>query len=273
MMEIRAKARRLKQRHDLKMVVVDYMQLMTSGKKVESRQQEVSEFSRSLKLWAKELEVPVIAISQPTVARNSAPTNARRSRTCASRLPPGVDAHPPCRYRRTSDTGRADGIGRATAGGRSMSACGWWHARQKVFQRAQGSVPPTLGIRPHCGGNGQTTRWATVDGWIALRILKVGDRVAAPRSVPEPAETKEMANDDELVMLRMIGDGSCVKRQPLRYASVDEANLSAVTIAAKAWGSRGCPRRLRSNTGDDTPATGAVPPHTRQAEPYRQVAR
>ncbi|WP_018178867.1 replicative DNA helicase [Jongsikchunia kroppenstedtii] len=64
MMEIRAKARRMKQRHDLKMVVVDYMQLMTSGKKVESRQQEVSEFSRSLKLLAKELEVPVIAISQ-----------------------------------------------------------------------------------------------------------------------------------------------------------------------------------------------------------------
>ncbi|WP_425394036.1 replicative DNA helicase [Actinokineospora inagensis] len=64
MMEIRAKARRLKQRHDLKLVVVDYMQLMTSGKRVESRQQEVSEFSRQLKLLAKEIEVPVIAISQ-----------------------------------------------------------------------------------------------------------------------------------------------------------------------------------------------------------------
>ncbi|MET9199526.1 replicative DNA helicase [Gordonia sp. NPDC003585] len=64
MMEIRAKARRLKQRNDLKLVAVDYMQLMTSGKKVESRQQEVSEFSRQLKLLAKELEVPVVAISQ-----------------------------------------------------------------------------------------------------------------------------------------------------------------------------------------------------------------
>ncbi len=64
MMEIRAKARRLKQRNDLKLIVVDYMQLMTSGKRVESRQQEVSEFSRQLKLLAKELEVPVVAISQ-----------------------------------------------------------------------------------------------------------------------------------------------------------------------------------------------------------------
>jgi replicative DNA helicase len=64
MMEIRAKARRLKQKSDLRLVVVDYLQLMSSGKKVESRQLEVSEFSRQLKLLAKELEVPVIAISQ-----------------------------------------------------------------------------------------------------------------------------------------------------------------------------------------------------------------
>jgi replicative DNA helicase len=64
MMEIRAKARRLKQRHGLELVVIDYMQLMTSGKRVESRQQEVSEFSRSMKLLAKELEVPVVALSQ-----------------------------------------------------------------------------------------------------------------------------------------------------------------------------------------------------------------
>ncbi|GIG20667.1 hypothetical protein Cch01nite_13910 [Cellulomonas chitinilytica] len=64
LMEIRAKCRRLKQKHDLKLVVIDYLQLMTSGKRVESRQQEVSEFSRALKLLAKELEVPVIAISQ-----------------------------------------------------------------------------------------------------------------------------------------------------------------------------------------------------------------
>ena len=64
LMEIRAKCRRLKQRHDLRLVIVDYLQLMTSGKKVESRQVEVSEFSRNLKLLAKELEVPVVAVAQ-----------------------------------------------------------------------------------------------------------------------------------------------------------------------------------------------------------------
>jgi replicative DNA helicase len=64
MMEIRAKCRRLKQRHDLRLVIVDYLQLMSSPKRVENRQQEVSELSRSLKLLAKELNVPVIALSQ-----------------------------------------------------------------------------------------------------------------------------------------------------------------------------------------------------------------
>jgi replicative DNA helicase len=64
MMEIRSKCRRLKQRNDLKLVVVDYLQLMSSPKRVENRQQEVSELSRSLKLLAKELQVPVVALAQ-----------------------------------------------------------------------------------------------------------------------------------------------------------------------------------------------------------------
>jgi replicative DNA helicase len=64
MMEVRAKARRLKQRHNLQLIVLDYLQLMSSAKRVESRQQEVAELSRGLKLLAKELQVPVIAVSQ-----------------------------------------------------------------------------------------------------------------------------------------------------------------------------------------------------------------
>lgn len=64
MMEIRSKARKLKQQHDIQLIVVDYLQLMSSGRRTESRQQEVSEFSRNMKLLAKELDVPLIAISQ-----------------------------------------------------------------------------------------------------------------------------------------------------------------------------------------------------------------
>jgi replicative DNA helicase len=65
MMEIRSKARRLKSRHpNLGLIVVDYLQLMTSGSSAENRVQEVSQISRSLKVLARDLEVPIIAISQ-----------------------------------------------------------------------------------------------------------------------------------------------------------------------------------------------------------------
>jgi len=64
LMEIRAKCRRLKQKHGLGLVVIDYLQLMQSPRRTESRQQEVAEISRGLKMLAKELDVPVMALSQ-----------------------------------------------------------------------------------------------------------------------------------------------------------------------------------------------------------------
>jgi replicative DNA helicase len=64
-MEIRAKARKLKQRHGIKLVVIDYVQLLRhGGRQAENRQQEVTEISRNIKLMAKELGVPVIALCQ-----------------------------------------------------------------------------------------------------------------------------------------------------------------------------------------------------------------
>jgi replicative DNA helicase len=65
MMEIRSKARRLKSRHpDLGLLIVDYLQLMSSAGSAENRVQEVSQISRSLKILARDLEVPIIALSQ-----------------------------------------------------------------------------------------------------------------------------------------------------------------------------------------------------------------
>jgi replicative DNA helicase len=65
MMEIRSKARRLKAKHpDLGLIIVDYLQLMTSGTSAENRVQEVSQISRSLKVLARDLDVPIVALSQ-----------------------------------------------------------------------------------------------------------------------------------------------------------------------------------------------------------------
>jgi replicative DNA helicase len=63
-LEIRAKARRLKMKHDISLIVIDYLQLMQGAKSSENRQQEISEISRSLKALAREIRVPVIAVSQ-----------------------------------------------------------------------------------------------------------------------------------------------------------------------------------------------------------------
>jgi replicative DNA helicase len=63
-LEIKAKARRLKAQHNLGLVIIDYLQLISSSGRIENRQQEISEISRSLKGLARELNVPVIAVSQ-----------------------------------------------------------------------------------------------------------------------------------------------------------------------------------------------------------------
>ncbi|MFT4088602.1 MAG: replicative DNA helicase [Gordonia sp. (in: high G+C Gram-positive bacteria)] len=234
MMEIRAKARRLKQKHDLKLVVIDYMQLMTSGKKVESRQQEVSEFSRSIKLLAKELEVPVVAISQ----LNRGPEQRTDKRPQVSDLRESGCLPASARILR-ADNGAEVTFGELMASGEQPLV---WSLdeRMRMVARPMVKVFPSghkevFRLRMASGRVVEATGnhpLLTVDGWIALEELAVGDRVAAPRSVPEPVQTVEMSEHEIVMLAHMIGDGSCVKRQPIRYASVDEANLAAVGAAA-----------------------------------------
>lgn len=64
MVDIAAKARLAKARYGIEMIVIDYLQLLTSGRKAESRQQEVSDFSRQIKLLAKNLDIPIVALAQ-----------------------------------------------------------------------------------------------------------------------------------------------------------------------------------------------------------------
>ena len=70
-LEIRSKARRMKAEHGIQMIVIDYLQLMSGRDRAESRQQEISEISRSLKGLARELNVPVVALSQLSRAPES----------------------------------------------------------------------------------------------------------------------------------------------------------------------------------------------------------
>ena len=75
-----------------------------------------------------------------------------------------------------------------------------------------------------------------IDGWKPVAELCAGSRIAVVRRLFEPAQPKRMDDSEVIMLAHMIGDGSCVKRQPVRYASIDEANLVAVTVAAAHFG-------------------------------------
>ncbi|WP_310777721.1 replicative DNA helicase [Mycobacterium sp. Z3061] len=240
MMEIRAKARRLRQKANLKLVVVDYLQLMTSGKKVESRQIEVSEFSRHLKLLAKELEVPVVAISQ----LNRGPEQRTDKKPMLSDLRESGCLTAATRILR-ADTGAEVTFGELMRTGERPLV---WSLdeRLRMVARPMTNVFPSghkevFRLRLASGREIEATGnhpFMKLEGWTPLEQLEIGDRIAAPRRVPEPVDTQRMDDCEVMLLAHMIGDGSCVKRQPIRYASIDEANLAAVTVSAAYFGVR-----------------------------------
>ena len=239
MMEIRAKARRLKQRNDLKLVVIDYLQLMTSGKRVESRQQEVSEFSRALKLLAKELEVPVIAMSQ----LNRGSEQRQDKKPMLSDLRESGCLTADTRILR-ADTGAEMTMGELFESGAKDVPVWSLDDNLRYVQRHLTHVFPTgrKQVFQLTTASGKTIRatanhpFLTYDGFRPLDELVPGDRIGVPRHVPAP-DRMTVWDDAKVIMLgHLIGDGSFVKRQPLRYASIDEANLRAVTTAALHFG-------------------------------------
>jgi replicative DNA helicase len=238
MMEIRAKCRRLKQRHDLRLVIVDYMQLMSSAKRVENRQQEVSEFSRSMKLLAKELDVPVVAISQ----LNRGPEQRQDKKPLLSDLRESgcmtedsvllrADTGAPISFRQLLDGGHRDVLVWSLDDQRRLVA-------SPITNVFSSGVKPVYRLRLASGREVTATgnhKFLTFEGWRRLDSLPAGWRIAIPRRVPEPLGAGLGWSNERIGLLaHLLGDGCVLRKQPVHYTSDDEANLTFVEAAAAA---------------------------------------
>jgi replicative DNA helicase len=238
MMEIRAKCRRLKQRHDLRFVIVDYLQLMSSPRRPENRQQEVSELSRSLKLLAKELEVPVLALSQ----LNRGPEQRTDKKPLLSDL-----RESGCL---TDDTTLVRADTGAPVSFAELMRYGWdgvlvWSVDEQhrlvpapvtnVFASGTKDVYRlrlASGREVKASGN---HRFLTLAGWMPLKDLAIGSRIGIPRRNPEPVAVGLGWSEHRLGLLaHLIGDGCVLRSQPVHYTSNDEKNLAFVEAAAAA---------------------------------------
>lgn len=228
LVELRARARRLQQDQGLDLLLIDYLQLMSAaGSKAENRQQEISEISRSLKALARELKVPIVALSQ-------------LSRSVESRN----DKHPMLSDLRECLTGDslvalasgelrpiADLVGETPD---VITLRGWRVDTARAARVWKVGERPVFRLTTRTGRTIRATAnhpFRQVNGWTPLADLKPGDRIAIPRKYAS-APGIDWEPERFLLLGHLIGDGSYIPRQPLRYISQSEENLRAVTDAA-----------------------------------------
>jgi len=239
-MEIRAKARRLKSRvGDLGLVVVDYLQLMSGRSSAENRQVEVSEISRGLKILARELECPVIALSQ--LSRALEMRADKRPMLADLRESGCLTAS--ARVLR-ADTGAEVTMGELlTSGERDIPV--WSLDRDLKMVRSTMThvfatgVKPVFELRLASGRRVEASAnhpFLTVDGWNLLDELAIGSRIAVPRVVPEPDQPGWWPDEEIVLLAHLLGGGCGVERHSVHYTSTDPENLDAVEKASVVFG-------------------------------------
>jgi replicative DNA helicase len=232
--ELRARSRRIKREHGLDLVVVDYLQLMTVPGTKENRATEISEISRGLKALAKELHCPVIALSQ----LNRGVEQRENKKPVMSDLRECV----------AGDTlvcltdGRRVPI--ESLVGQQPEVWALDDEQKPVAARAEIVWPtglkPVFDLKLASGRSIRATedhRVLAGDGWKSVRDCQAGDRVAVMRGVPEPAACLEWPEHWLVLLGHLVGDGSYLRHQPLRYTTASEANSQAVAASARSFGS------------------------------------
>lgn len=227
-LEMRAKSRRLKKEHDLGMIVVDYLQLMRSDA-TESREREISDISRSLKALAKELHVPVVALSQLNRSVESR-TDKRPQLSDLRECVAGetlVNLSDGRRVPIKALVGESVDVHSVNASGKLCvkKAGKIWQVGKKPVYRLHLASGRSLDLTE------QHRLWA-FSGWKELGDLAQGDRVAMARFLPEPQEVMDWPEEKVILLGHLIGDGSYLKGQPLRYTTSSEENSVVVQKAA-----------------------------------------
>ena len=240
-MEMRAKCRRVKSRHgDLGLVVVDYLQLMTvPGGRSESRQVEVSELSRGLKILARELEAPVMALSQ----LNRMPEMRQDKRPMLADLRESGCLTADTKIQR-ADTGEMVTIGSLLATGATNIPV--WTidhdfrmVRGVMTHAFRSGVKPVFRLRLRSGLEVKASPnhpFLTFDGWRRLDELQAGERIALPRRIPEPEQAIEWHDDQVILLAHLLGSGTFAVDQPLTYVSRDARHVDVVERAARTFG-------------------------------------
>ncbi len=261
-MEIRAKARRLKsQVGNLGMIVIDYLQLMSGRSSAENRQVEVSELSRGLKILARELETPVVALSQ--LSRGLEMRADKRPMLADLRESGCLTAD--ARVLR-ADTGAEVTMGELLLSGETNIPVWSLDRDLQMVPATMTHVFPT-GVKETFElrlASGRTVTaspnhpFLTVDGWQRLDELEVGSRIAVPRRVPAPLDPQRWPIAEVVMLAHLIGDGCVASRQPVHYTSADPANLAAVEQAAAHFGIT--PRRVEQSLGGRNPTQAWLEP-------------
>ncbi|MGE5699070.1 MAG: replicative DNA helicase [Deltaproteobacteria bacterium] len=232
-LELRAKARRLKKEKNIGLVVVDYLQLMRGNSyrsSSDNRVQEVSEISRSLKALAKELDIPVLAVSQ--LSRSVENRNDKRPlmsdlRECVTgdTLVMTTDG---CRIPIRDLVGKQAEVWAMSTEGRIVPAKSdlvWSMGEKPVMRVALASGRTIRATAEHL--------LYAAGVWLRVADLKPGDRVAIARRIPEPSSTIRWPEERIILLGQLIGDGSYLNNQPMRYTTASEENSHAVTEAAQ----------------------------------------
>ncbi len=234
-MELRSRARRIARAHSpLGLVIVDYLQLMQASSQGENRATEISEISRSLKALAKELQVPVIALSQLNRSLEQRPNKRPvmsdlRECVTGDTLVVGADGSRAPIRELVGSTPEVWAVDDAQRLARACSDLVWSKGVKPVFRMTLASGRVLRATAEH--------RILAADGWRPMRELATGSRVAVARLVPEPARPVEWPDHAVVLLGHLVGDGSYLVRQPLRYTTASEENSDAVRDASVAFGS------------------------------------